>query len=174
MFNKCSRGLYYYDMKNMEHEIIYIQVTDSTFMNTLDRKKAYLTRHEIKWDYEARISQQLVGCPSTQTLKEAIKNEIRSWPITIDHINRADAIYVPQIPILQGKDIRSMPEHYKTTPRIPLHPNIAKATTLWKYIWIFLCKYNPFPKNKTKEIYFRSVQAYNSRVKSDIISGLKK
>ena len=35
VFKQCSGGLYYYEMTNMEHNIINSQVTDYTFLNTV-------------------------------------------------------------------------------------------------------------------------------------------
>ena len=48
MFKQWSRGLYYYDMTNMTHNIINIQVNDYTFMKTLYIKKVYFRQCEIK------------------------------------------------------------------------------------------------------------------------------
>ena len=41
IFNQFSGGIYYYDTANMEHNIINRQFTDYTFLNTVDRNKAY-------------------------------------------------------------------------------------------------------------------------------------
>ena len=35
IFKKCSRGIYYFDKTNTEHNIINIQVTDCTFLKTV-------------------------------------------------------------------------------------------------------------------------------------------
>ena len=39
--------------------------------------------------------------------------------------------------------------------------------------WIFLCKWNYFPPQKTKEMYFKSVQTCNRIGKYEITYGLK-
>ena len=61
--NQCSRGIYYYDKANMEHNIINNQVNDYTLLNTVDRKKAYFPQREFKEADRSRIMQQLVGEP---------------------------------------------------------------------------------------------------------------
>ena len=61
IFNKCSRVIYYFDTTNMEHKIINSQVTDYTFLNTVQINKAYLQQSEIKGSDKSRILQQIVG-----------------------------------------------------------------------------------------------------------------
>ena len=52
MFKQCSGGVYYYDTTNMEHNTIKIQVTDYTFLNTVERNKTYLHQHKTKGLYK--------------------------------------------------------------------------------------------------------------------------
>ena len=128
-----------------------------------------------KGSEKAIILQQLVGWPSTQTLKEAIqKNQIINCPITTDGIIRAEAIYGPQIPIIKGKAIRRSSDHYNTTPRIPLPPPMAKHHQNAELAMnCFFVNWSTFLHTKSRKIYFRSFQAYNNRGKSKTISGLK-
>ena len=72
MFKQCSGVLYYYDMTNMEHNTIFGQVTDYTFLNTVKSNKSYFHQCESKGTNKAIIIQQLTGCPSTNTLKESV------------------------------------------------------------------------------------------------------
>ena len=75
----------------------------------MDVRDAFIDDKSKRAD-ESRILKQLVGWPSTQTIKEAIQNnQIRNFPITTDDISRAEAIYGPQIPIIQGRSIRRRP-----------------------------------------------------------------
>ena len=116
---------------------------------------------------EARILQQLVVWPSTQTLKEATqKNQIRKCSITTDEIRIAEYIYGPQIPIIQGKSIRSGTEHQKTIPRIPLthlmdkhYQNVDLAMDF------FFVNGSPLLHKKSRKVDFMSVQACNNRGK---------
>ena len=66
---QCSRGLYYYDTTNMKKKTTNNQVTDYTFLNTVEKIKSYSHRREIKGGDTSRILQQLVGWISTQALK---------------------------------------------------------------------------------------------------------
>ena len=64
------------------------QVNDYIFLNALEINKSYRYRIEIKGADTAIILQKIIGCPSTQALKEAVvKNQIRNLPVTIDNIN---------------------------------------------------------------------------------------
>ena len=130
IFKKCGAGLYYFDTKN--EAFAEDQTTDYIFLNTVDSNKSCFHRREIKGTDEARILQQLVGSLSTQTLKEAIqKNRLRKCPITTDDISRVEAIYGPQIPIIQGKETRRSPDHHKTTPSTPLAALWTNTTKMW-------------------------------------------
>ena len=60
-------------MTNMENNIINSHVTDYTFLDTVDINKAYFHRRGIKLSDKSIILLQLVGWPSTQTLKEVIE-----------------------------------------------------------------------------------------------------
>ena len=68
-FKECSGGLYYYDTTNMKKKTTNNQVTDYTFLNTVEKIKSYSHRREIKGGDTSRILQQLVGWISTQALK---------------------------------------------------------------------------------------------------------
>ena len=97
------------------------------FINTVENNKSYFKRGETKGANTERIVQELVVWPSTQALKGDIgENQIRNFPIIIYYINREEAIYEPQIPIVQVKAIRRSPEYHNTTPRIPLPTPIYK------------------------------------------------
>ena len=55
MLKQCSGGPYYYNTTNTEYNIINIQVTDYTFLNTVESNKAYFHQRESKGAYETRI-----------------------------------------------------------------------------------------------------------------------
>ena len=78
------------------------------------------------------------------------------------------------MPIIQGKAIRRSPEHHKTITRISLprlmakhHQNVELAMD------IFFVNGSTFVHTKSKNLDFRSVQAYNNRGKYETIYGLK-
>ena len=125
IFKQCRASLYYFDTTN--EAFAEDQTIDYIFLNTVNSNKSCFHIREIKVADKAIILKQLVGWPSTQTLKESIQNnQIRNCPITSDDISRAEAIYGHQIPIIQFKAIRRIPEHHKTNPRILLPPIMAK------------------------------------------------
>ena len=57
MFNQCIVGIYYYYMTNTKNNIIKSQVTNYTFLDILEIKKAYLRQSEIKGVEKVRILQ---------------------------------------------------------------------------------------------------------------------
>ena len=113
---------------------------------------------------------------STQALKVAFgKNQIRNIPVTIDNINQAEAFYISYIPIIQGKAIIMRPEHQNKIQRISLPPPIYKHHHSVEIALYFLfVNGSPFLHTKSGKIDLRSLQECNSRVKSEIISRLKK
>ena len=71
-FNQYIGGLYYYGTKNMENNNTNNQVTNYSFLNTVQTNKSYFHKREIERVDAARIVQQLLGWPPTKSLKEAI------------------------------------------------------------------------------------------------------
>jgi len=56
--------------------------------------------------------QAILGWSSKADLKRYVKNNlIVNCPVTIDDINRAEAIYGSQVALLKGKTVRQSPEH---------------------------------------------------------------
>ena len=76
--------------------------------------------------------------------------------------------------MIQFKAIRRSPEHHKTIPRIPFPPLMAKRHKNVELVMdFFFVNGSPFLHIKSRKMYFRSVQAYNNRGKSETILGLK-
>ena len=122
---QCGAGIYYFNTKN--EAFSEEKTTYYIFLNTVDSNKSCFHRREIKGADESGILQQLVGWPSTQTLKIFIQeNQIRNFLITTNVIGRAEAIYGSQITIIQVKETIRSTDHNKTTPRIPLPPIMSK------------------------------------------------
>ena len=101
------------------------------------------------------------------------ENQIRSCPITIENINQSEAIYEPQIPIIQGNTIRSRSEHHKTTPITLLPTPISKHhQNVEISLYLFFVNGISFLYKKSENIDLRPVKACNSRGRYEIISGL--
>ena len=97
-FTKCGNGLYYFDTSTIRNT--NNNVTEYSFLSTVKDNKAYFHKREIEGADNARILQQLLNWPSTQKFKEIIAgNQLRNCDITVDDINRAEAIYGPAVAI---------------------------------------------------------------------------
>ena len=157
IFDQCKKGLYYFDTTNKA--FVKDQTKDYKFLNTVESNKSCFHRWDIKGAYEARILQQLMGWPSTQTLKQSFRNnQIRNYPITTDNISRPESIYSPQIKPIQGKEIRRIIEHHKTIPKIPLPPLMFKHHQNMDLSMNFLFfNESPFLHTKSRKRYYRSV-----------------
>ena len=174
MFKRCSGGLYYYDTNSTEHNTINIQVTDYTFINTVERNKAYFHQREIKGSGEARIPQKLAGWPSTQTIKEALKKSNQKLP---NHHGQHQQSRVH----LWAKYNHNKRQNHQTKAIEPKE-NTEDALTsshyqtpqqcVNSYGFLFV-NISPFLNTKSRKIDFMSVQACKSRGKSEIISSLK-
>lgn len=101
VFTQCGSGLYYYDTTE---DKIKSKVTNYSFLSTVSSNKDYFTCREIEQADAARLLQAQIGWPSTEHFKHIVKNNLLvNYEITADDISRADAIYGPSIPLLQGK-----------------------------------------------------------------------
>ena len=125
IFKQFRASLDYYDTTSETFD--EGQATELTFLSKVESNKSCFHQRKVKGKDEEIILQQLVGWPSTQTIKEDVqKNQTIIFPITTNDTNRAEAIYGTHIPIIQGKATISIPEHQNTTPRIPLYPIMGK------------------------------------------------
>ena len=106
-FRPCSDGLYYFDTATLKSKTT---VTDYSFLETVMSNKEYFTSQEIQGADNARLLQRDIGWPSTEYFKQYIKKQLlNNCNVTVDDINRADIIYGPAKPTLEGKMIRLHP-----------------------------------------------------------------
>jgi hypothetical protein len=100
-FQQCGSGLYYYDTAANAHNS---NVISYSFLSTVRNNKDYFNRQEIEGADKARILQGNIGWPSTKDMQNYIaSNLIVNCNVTVDDVNRAEAIYGPQVPLLKGK-----------------------------------------------------------------------
>ena len=79
----------------------------------VDNKKFYTDR-EIKGAKIARLTQGNIGWPSDKFYRHIIKeNLINNAEITIEDVHRAEHIFGPAKPLLQGAMVRSRPQANK-------------------------------------------------------------
>jgi hypothetical protein len=100
-FQQCGSGLYYYDTAantNNSNVISYL------FLSTVRNNKDYFNRQKNEGADKARILQGNIGWPSTKDMRNYIaSNQIVNCNVTVDNVNRAEAINDPQVPLLKGK-----------------------------------------------------------------------
>jgi hypothetical protein len=132
-FSQCGNGLYYLDTSAIR-KTTSNNVTDYSFLSTVKENKAYFHKREIEGADDARILQQLIDWPATPTFKEIVAgNQLRNCDITVDDINRAEALYGPHLAILKGKSVRKRPKHTKHRARVLLqsYNNTEKYGCSW-------------------------------------------
>ena len=90
--------------------------------------------------------------------------KISNCQITTDDINIKESIYDTHIPIIQGKAIRRNTDNQKNHPKDTLTPYNGQAQPQYGSSHGFLFLYgSPLLHTKSRNIYFRSVQACNIR-----------
>ena len=105
--------------------------------------------------------------------KFVANNHIKNSPVNIDDIDRAEFIYGPVIPTLQGKMTRTNPVS-KQTVHVPLPiPMLQHHKHVDLYCDFFFVNKIPFLHTKSKNINFLSVQYCKSRSGYTIKQGLK-
>ena len=170
-FLEAHNGLYYMDTSDpMKH--INVPINGYSFLSTVKSNKTSFTTQQIKGADRACSLQAILGWPSTTDFKSAVaSNFIKNSPVTINDIDRAEFIYGPALPTLQGKMTRKQPVS-KPTTFIPVPSIIKQHYNIDLYIDFFFVNRIPFLHTKSKNINFLSVQPCTSR-KASIIAGLK-
>jgi len=107
--------------------------------------------------------------------------------VTLDDINRAEAIYGEGTQIIKGKMTRKRPEHISTVKHVQLPPPLLKhhPNDVLDIDFLYV-QGAPYLLSKTQAIKFQAVQVFNKvhnrkkkktyykRGKMDIINGVKK
>ena len=163
-------------------------VSAYTFFSTVASNKEFFSRLEIEGADRARVLQGRLGWPSDQLFKEAIRdNLVMNADITVDDINRAEAIYGKSVPLIKGKMVRKRTEHLSNVTRVqipaPLFEHHPDDELDIDFLYI---QGAPYLLSKTHKIKFQAVQCFNkisNKVKErttykrgpkEIIAGLKK
>ena len=106
-FLPFENGLYYFDTRNEPRSVEYNTTKDIVspyfLLQSVEDNKAFYTQREIKGAENARLQQEAIGWPSSDYYKYIIKeNLLTNTDITLDDIERAQHIYGPEKPLLQG------------------------------------------------------------------------
>ena len=118
-FKQCFHGLYYFDMSD------HVNTTNSvvtpysySFLSTVAKNKEYFTRREIRGADLARDLQGRIAWPSDDEYKNIVSNNLlTNCTVQVDDISRADHLYGPLKPILEGKSVRQRPPHCENKKR---------------------------------------------------------
>jgi hypothetical protein len=166
-FDECQDGLYFYDTNKNKPKPA---VTNYSMLQTVADNKDFFSANEIQGADRARKIQQQIGWPSTSHFKSIVSKQLLlNCNITIDDINRAELIYGPPTPILQGKMTRQKPQSVKIE-RIPLPLPISKHhKNLQLYVDFFFVNGYPFLATKSAKVNFITAQPVTSRSTAQII-----
>jgi len=119
-------GLYVYDVTQCDKSKLENQVSNFSFVNTVDDNLHCCSKKDVQKAKLAREFYIKIGRPSVKTFKHLINNNlIRECPITVDDINRAEHIFGPDIGALKGKTVRKQPPAVPLKSLIPLPAPIA-------------------------------------------------
>jgi len=137
-----------------------------------DNKKIYKTQ-EIKGAENARLLQEKIGWPSDGFYKHIIKeNLLTNTEITIDDLHRADHIFGPAKPLLQGTMIRQKPTVNKIE-KIPLPlPISTHHSSLSLCIDFFYMNGHAFLTSKSRKLNFTTAKYHQTRSMKSIINSL--
>ena len=128
VFEQYRTGLYYFDTNNsVEMYKNNSELTNYSFLKTVSENKTYFTQQEIKGANTSRKIQEYLFFPSSNVLKTYInQNLITNCKVNTDDINRAEIIYGPSEPYLEGHMVRHKPLMHDKIEKIPLPPIILE------------------------------------------------
>ena len=118
-FKPYSNGLFYFDTKNHNNKSKE-SVSHYTIIQTVDSNKQLFTSNEIEGAGVSRKYQDILYFPGTSTLKTYFNNST----VTVDDVNRAEILYGPSIPNVQGQMTRQRYITHEKVIRVLLSPII--------------------------------------------------
>jgi len=163
-FEQINDGLYAY---NPVSEIKSNNtITNYSFASTVKANKNFFTRDQINRADRARKLQEYIGWPSTISFKNYVqKHLIKNTDVCIEDINRAEFIYGPAAPLLQGKMTRPT-----ALPRVMGKRLVTLPAPIEKFhrdvdlcIDYFFVNGLPFFHTISRNIQFRTVEQVRSR-----------
>jgi hypothetical protein len=148
-------------------------VSPYCFLESVKDNKLYFSDNEIKGADDAQQLQQEMGWPSITAFQNIIKNNlITNTKVNIDDVNRAELIYGPASPLLQGKMTRIKPKTNKIE-KIPLPlPISTHHSKVNLYVDFFYVNGHPFLSSKSEKLNFVTANYLEKRTKTNIIKTL--
>ena len=177
VFEQYKTGLCYFDTdKHVESYKINNELTHYSFLNTVSDNKTYFSRQEIKGADASRNIQEYLYFPSSSTLKTYVnQNLITNCKVNAHDINRAEIIYGPQEPYLEGHMVRRKPSAHDKIEKIPLPPIILEHhPKLALGLDFFFINGNIFLLSKSHKVDFLTAQYCNSRSLRTIVTAVEK
>ena len=175
-FLPYNHGLFYYDT-TVEPENITIEfkneVNPYSFLQTVDDNKEYFTATEIKGAEAARFQQEEIGWPSDSFYHTIIKeNLLTNTEVTIDDVHRAEHIFGPAKPLLEGTMTRQRPTTNKIE-KVPLPlPITTHQTNVDLSIDFFYVNGHVFFTSKSRKLNFVTAKYHQTRTMKSIINTL--
>ena len=170
--------MYYYDTAQNNHSNTVLEnysrePSSYHFIQRVDQNKALYTHRRIKGADTARRMQASIGYPSTQVFKQIVQNNLmQNCRITSDDISRAERIYGPPPPLLQGKSTQSKPKPVNVH-HLPLPLQIQERhKDIILHIDFFYVNGLPFLHTKSENIHFLTVQSGKTQNTQSITQGL--
>ena len=171
MFLEGPNGLYFFDTTNPDKHI-KPTISAYSFLSTVSAQKSNFTSDQIKGAEIARQLQEKIGWPSTKDLKRYINtNSIINCPITADDVIRADYIYGPALPLLQGKTTAKS-TRFHSPPAVLPSPILNFHQNIELFIDFLYVNKIPFLHTKSKNINFLTIQHHGSRKIKGVTTGL--
>ena len=175
-FTPFENGLYYFDTRTGPRSVCDKTKSDvSTYslLQTVNDNKQFYTASEIKGAETARLQQEELGWPSATFYKHIIKeNLLTNTEVTIDDVHRADHIFGPAKPLLQGTMTRQKPTTNKIE-KIPLPlPISTHHTSVSLSVDFFYVNGHTFFTSKSAKLNFTTAKYHKTRNMKSIITTL--
>ena len=175
-FLPFENGLYYFDTRNEPRSVddnTNNEVSPYLLLQTVEDNKAFYTQREIKGAENARLQQEALGWPSDDYYKYIIKeNLITNTEVTLDDVQRAQHIYGPAKPLLQGAMTRLKPTNNKIE-KIPLPLPISNQhKSISISVDFFYVNGHVFFTSKSSKLNFVTAKYHKTRGMKSIIATL--
>ena len=164
-FAQSKNGLYYHDTENRQVVMMNSQLENSEFY----------TKRQVQRAKQARNLYQMIGYPSINDYKNAIKYKyLDDCPVTIQDIEIAEDIFGPDIYALKGKTVRKSPNQVRldtiAVPKeiIELHKNVILGVDL------MMINKNIFLVSVSRNIKFMTTEFIENMELETILECLKK
>ena len=103
-----------------------------------------------------------------------MKNFLKYYSTTVDHITNGKAIYGPLMPVLQGKMVRQRPQYRAEVKRIPIPSPVLSNHPLDSFsVDFFFIEQRPYLLMKSRVYKFHGINACRGRGKVETSSTIK-